>query len=104
MDFVKLEMSAQSALADGFGLLIDDGVFDDPSQLANAVGMTMDELLDLWAATDEGVAFPVASTTISKFTSIAKNAHADVEKSTLVMLTGAGAGRPMARHAGVALQ
>ena len=97
-------MSAQNALADGFGLLIDDGVFDDPSQLASAVGMTMDELLDLWAATDEGISYPVATTTISKFTTIAKNAHADVEKSILVMLTGMGSGLPMAKHAGVALQ
>jgi len=104
MDFVKLEMLAQSALADGFGLLIDDGVYDDPSQLASAVGMTMDDLLDLWHATDAGISYPVASETISKFTEIAKLAHADVKRSALVMLTAFNAGGPMAKHAGLALQ
>lgn len=105
MDFVKLDMSAQVALADGFGLLIDDGVFADPSQLADAVGMTMDDLLDLWSATDERISYPVSRGAILKFTKLANRVHAaETGTSTLVMMTPFGASLPTASAANMSLQ
>jgi len=104
MDLVNLEIAVQVALADGFGALIDDGMFNDPSELAQAVGMTMDDVLDLWHASDVGVCYPVPRAVISRFTTLAKQSYADVEAKTLVLLTSLQTGNLISRHGKVALQ
>jgi hypothetical protein len=104
MDLVNLEIAVQVALADGFGVLIDDGTFNDPSELAAAVGMTMDDVLDLWHASDVGVCYPVPRAVISRFTTIATQSYADVEAKTLGLLTSLQAGNRISRHGEVALQ
>lgn len=95
---LRISLADQESIVDLISSLIDADCYSDPDQLAAAINCPVDELYDLFAATDDRNIYPVSPDFLSNLFEVAQSRARQIKLPTLSGVLRQATSMPLRAH------